>query len=545
MKNNVIINITKSCCLYAIVFLIGVNGNAQVVTNPSTQPGYDSAKAALVSPNPSTGNSASGLVVSEAQTASSSCFINTDASYTSFAANDDGSLGPINLGFSFNFYGTNYTQLWINNNGNVTFSGAFGTFSSTGFPNNTPMIAAFWADVDTRNAASAVVKYKLSTGKIIVTWQGVGYYYNAADKLNWFQIIITDGTDPSIGLGNNVAFNYGDMQWTTGDASGGVGGFGGTPATVGINKGDGTNYLQVGRFGLNSSAYDGGGGATDGVNYLDYECFRFNVSSVTNQAPSVSGVPAGNVVNLRCGSSQNITLTFLPPEVNQTVTTTINTGGMCNTTTSIVNGTTSTATVNITAATCNIGANTLTFTATDNFNPAATTTVTITVNVVADTTAIITNSPLCVGNTLNLSATNAGSGASYAWTGPNSFTSTNVSPSISNIQTNQAGTYNVTVTRANGCVSTASNNVVVNELPTVNAITGSTVVLVSQTTPLSNTTVGGTWSSSNTTVATISNSGIITALQTGTTTITYSVTNANGCTNSVTYTVTVTAFVNP
>lgn len=35
------------------------------------------------------------------------------------------------------------------------------------------------------------------------------------------------------------------IQWTTGDASGGSGGFGGTPAKAGFNAGDGINYATV------------------------------------------------------------------------------------------------------------------------------------------------------------------------------------------------------------------------------------------------------------------------------------------------------------
>ena len=37
----------------------------------------------------------------------------------------------------------------------------------------------------------------------------------------------------------------GMIQWTTGDASGGSGGFGGTPAQVGFNAGDGTRFAVV------------------------------------------------------------------------------------------------------------------------------------------------------------------------------------------------------------------------------------------------------------------------------------------------------------
>ena len=52
---------------------------------------------------------------------------------------------------------------------------------------------------------------------------------------NTFQLIISDGTDTIIPANNNIAFCYGDMQWTTGAASSGIGGFGGTAATVGAN----------------------------------------------------------------------------------------------------------------------------------------------------------------------------------------------------------------------------------------------------------------------------------------------------------------------
>ncbi|MCX6208173.1 MAG: hypothetical protein NTZ59_01400 [Bacteroidetes bacterium] len=440
-------------------------------------------------------------------------------------------------------YGTTYTQCYINNNGNITFGSAQGGYSSTGFPSATPMIAGFWADVNTAVIGSATVKYKVSTGKIIVTWPGVAYYGTTGTPglINTFQIILTDGTDASIGLGNNVAFNYSDMQWTTGTASSGTAGFGGTPATVGINKGDGTNYTQVGRFGLNSSVYDGGGGSTDGVNYLDYECFRFNVSSATNQAPSVSGVPAGNAVTITCGSTQTIALTFLPPEINQTVSTSINTNSLCNTSVSTTSGTTSTANVTITGAPCNVGTNNITFTATDNFNPSASTTVTIAVTVVAATTTASSNSPICAGATLSL-ATTAVTGASYSWSGPNGFTSTLQNPTITNATTAASGTYNVTVTPSGGCTAaTSSVTVVVNAKPNVPSITGTTNVCVASTTTLSNTTSGGVWSSASTSVATINASGVVTGVAAGTSVIKYVVTSASGCKDSASTTITVNA----
>ena len=44
-----------------------------------------------------------------------------------------------------------------------------------------------------------------------------------------------------------VIFLYadGEIQWTTGDASGGEGGFGGTPALAGFNAGDRIRFFNV------------------------------------------------------------------------------------------------------------------------------------------------------------------------------------------------------------------------------------------------------------------------------------------------------------
>src|SRR5687768_16017354 len=50
------------------------------------------------------------------------CYQPHDATYTlAMAPNDDGSTGNIPIPFTFCLYGNNYTSLWINNNGNVTF----------------------------------------------------------------------------------------------------------------------------------------------------------------------------------------------------------------------------------------------------------------------------------------------------------------------------------------------------------------------------------------------------------------------------------------
>lgn len=203
-----------------------------------------------------------------------------DGTFSSLGRCDDCSFTPFALPFAVNFYGTCYTSIYVNNNGNVTFGGTTGLYTPLGLPFlGLPMVAPFWADVDTRNAASGVVWYRVDSNRLIVIWDAVGYYGSHADKLNTFEVIISDGTDPTIGLGNNIGFSYGDMQWTTGDASSGSGGFGGVAAVVGINKGDGVGFSSIGRFNHEGTDYDGAGGANDGVSYLDNKDLFFNVSS--------------------------------------------------------------------------------------------------------------------------------------------------------------------------------------------------------------------------------------------------------------------------
>ncbi|MFK7784874.1 MAG: nidogen-like domain-containing protein, partial [Crocinitomicaceae bacterium] len=263
---------------FAQVIDQSIDQTIEIIDPSVTNPDYDSQKLARHNLFRST-NSSSEIDAAQntsverpkpaaAMTkATSACFIPIDASYTVLPRNDDGSFGPIALPFTFDLYGSSYTQVWINTNGNLTFTGPLATFSASGFPFGTPMVAPFWGDVDTRNTQGGQIHYKLSATNLIVTWDNVGYYNQQVDKLNEFQVVISDGVDPITGLGQNVCFNYGDMQWTTGSASSGVNGFGGVPATVGVNKGNSVDFYQLGRFNVNSAVYDGPGGNPDGINY--------------------------------------------------------------------------------------------------------------------------------------------------------------------------------------------------------------------------------------------------------------------------------------
>src|SRR5204863_6487974 len=97
-------------------------------------------------------------------------------------------------------------------------------------------------------------------------------------------------------------------------------------------------------------------------------------------------------------------------------------------------------------------------------NPATSNSIPMVVNPIPATPTAGSNSPVCEGSTINLTTPSV-AGAIYAWTGPNSFTSTLQNPTIANATTAMAGTYSVTVT-VNGCTSVAgSTNVVVNTIP--------------------------------------------------------------------------------
>lgn len=78
--------------------------------------------------------------------------------------------------------------------------------------------------------------------------------------------------------------------------------------------------------------------------------------------------------------------------------------------------------------------------------------------------------PVCSGNTLNLSC-GLVTGATYTWTGPNSFSSSIANPSISNATSIHAGVYSVTVTVA-GCTSApGTTTVVINPTPVISSVT--------------------------------------------------------------------------
>jgi hypothetical protein len=166
--------------------------------------------------------------------------------------NDDESTDRVPIGFPVIYFGSTNTTLYVNNNGNVTFDSAQGAYTPTPLNNlGIKIIAPYWADVDTRNPASDVVRYGTNTvnGRraFAANWVNVGYFSWHVDLLLSCQLVIIDRSD--IGSGDfDMEFNYYRVQWQLGDASKT------SPPRVGYS--DGSNDFELPGSGLVGSFVD-------------------------------------------------------------------------------------------------------------------------------------------------------------------------------------------------------------------------------------------------------------------------------------------------
>lgn len=195
----------------------------------------------------------------------------TGSNANTLPANDDSFAGPAALGFSVNFFGASGNTVFVNNNGNVTFTSGLSQFTPNGLATGVgqPIIAPYFADVDTR--VGNVVTYGTGTitdaslgwnnaAEFAVEYPAVGYFFEHVNKLNTFEVILVNRSDIAAG-DFDIEFNYNQIQWETGDASGGSNGLGGTPATVGYSNGQsGSNnvFFQLPGSLTSGALLDGG-----------------------------------------------------------------------------------------------------------------------------------------------------------------------------------------------------------------------------------------------------------------------------------------------
>lgn len=130
-----------------------------------------------------------------------------------FAPNstDDVVAGPFPIGFTFNFYGTNFTTFSVDSNGYISFTPlAFSTLvpaaiPTAGAPDN--MIVAFWTDISNNTPGTGPLVFQTlgaaPNRRLIVQWQNWRHHPEFGLVLR-FQIKLFEGT-------NVVEIHYDNM----------------------------------------------------------------------------------------------------------------------------------------------------------------------------------------------------------------------------------------------------------------------------------------------------------------------------------------------
>lgn len=135
---------------------------------------------------------------------------------------DDGSIllnitsvfGPSGI----NYFGTNYTSIYINTNGLITFNAPVTSYTPSTLANLTyPAIAVFWSDVNiTAGSGTGTnnIYWDLdpSTNRVTITWLGVRAYSGSTANTNTFQLVLEHTQNGNF----EVDFIYQQIQWTNG-----------------------------------------------------------------------------------------------------------------------------------------------------------------------------------------------------------------------------------------------------------------------------------------------------------------------------------------
>jgi hypothetical protein len=147
---------------------------------------------------------------------------------TNFFMGDD-DYKRINIPFTFNFYGHDYTAVSVGSNGTVYFADAYLGYGNTDIPSTNSygiveFIALYWDDLDPSWGGD--VRWQvLGTApnrRLIVQWTDVPNYYTGTIG-GTFQAVLYEGS-------NNIRFNYLDTDF--GDPTYNFG----ATATIGIQR---------------------------------------------------------------------------------------------------------------------------------------------------------------------------------------------------------------------------------------------------------------------------------------------------------------------
>jgi hypothetical protein len=149
------------------------------------------------------------------------------------------------------------------------------------------------------------------------------------------------------------------------------------------------------------------------------------------------------------------------------------------------------------------------------------------------TPPVTNNGPLCEGDSLQLTVTNPVADATYNWTGPNGWTSTQQNPVIYNVTTIDAGTYTLVISVNSETGDPETTDVEIYTYPVAAISSDSSTVTCSQ--PVTLTASGGatySWSNGSSVVGT---SAELVVAAAGTYTVT--VTNGGNCSDTASITI--------
>ena len=149
---------------------------------------------------------------------------------------DDYTYGSFDIGFTFSFYGTDYTQFHVTSNG-LVIPGTNGSssFSNSCFPTTNPsglpLIAPFWDDtVVSKQSLAGMILYQTigeaPNRKCVIQFNNLGFFAREY-LLGTILVILYEGS-------NEIQFQYRNLvDMANARASG-------SSATIGLNKGDGS-----------------------------------------------------------------------------------------------------------------------------------------------------------------------------------------------------------------------------------------------------------------------------------------------------------------
>ncbi len=138
---------------------------------------------------------------------------------------DDANTGTYNIGFTFPFYGNNFTTFRVCSNGFLSFSSTSTSYSNTGLPSTSApvnLVAFAWDDLNFTNSGTAYYK-QTDASTLVVEFLNVPYYSDSTKHVTAEAILKSDGT---------MKFQYRTLDIAN-------------SMTVGIQDATGANGLQV------------------------------------------------------------------------------------------------------------------------------------------------------------------------------------------------------------------------------------------------------------------------------------------------------------